>query len=519
MDDYSEPNPPETSPSVKEKGYISRDADAAIEEDAEVMDDQEAEVKKIGRARVIIAEPTGKKPAVSGEPSMSLGQLDRNLPKPKREKNKLTKEEFQADFEIAEQEALEAALVKTLEAERQATTSWLQAISRGTKKVATNARELFTEAAKALDLHADDLSHLGLVDWSRGMLSMRGKKGEYVNLSTETEDTWFDAYTPEHWQETTAQPSVAGHTLESIKAIREKISGTPGEAWTGVTEVLSALAHSMNKNVVDRNVSEHVDSSEELDLQEDLKALAEADQTSPEGKMKHVLLEAYAGTAEISNFLLDGLKDWKKDAAQVFPWIAEQYRHFESLPRQGIEQNHQAEIARLSIPATVERLDTFSAEVSDGVAVAEAAKKTLLKTVIVQREAYLKTFDDVQEKAALLTRQIAKDKVGGYGVELLKMQKRKLEREIADYQDKIAGLEAPGSRVDYQAMLDEANTKLTERSRLLKNPALIKGKAREMIKQEMSELEAKMDSYEFIMSNLDKLDNLTPDVRKESATA
>ncbi|MEK7183221.1 MAG: hypothetical protein AAB776_01160, partial [Patescibacteria group bacterium] len=77
--------------------------------------------------------------------------------------------------------------------------------------------------------------------------------------------------------------------------------------------------------------------------------------------------------------------------------------------------------------------------------------------------------------------------------------------------------EPAGSHGDYQAMLDEAEDKLSGLNKLLDKPQ--SKEAKQMIKKAMAELEHQMDTYEALMTNIDTLANLTPDVRKESAAA
>ena len=228
--------------------------------------------------------------------------------------------------------------------------------------------------------------------------------------------------------------------------------------------------------------------------------------------------EAASGLRETTNLHREDVTELSPGYGKMFTWIAEQYRKVESAPRLAVERNHEAELKRQAAGAAAERAEVAAQELTDNAVEAQASKEKLVKTADLAREEYLNTLDDLQQELARRTREIARDKTGGSGVELLKAKKASLEREITAFQAaQQLDKEPAGSHGDYQAMLDEAEDKLSGLNKLLDKPQ--SKEAKQMIKKAMAELEHQMDTYEALMTNIDTLANLTPDVRKESAAA
>lgn len=238
---------------------------------------------------------------------------------------------------------------------------------------------------------------------------------------------------------------------------------------------------------------------------------------------RYVAREAAEGLREVASYHWDGLVDLGRGYKEMFKWMAEQYRYYESLPREASLENQRAELRRQAMRAGAERLDVAAAEAGDISKDAVKAKDTLMQELAAARESYMKVIDAAEKKVASRAREILNDKAEGFGVRALMNDKARLERKIDQYKTAIAAIDARAksesqaeAKATYEAALAEVDTKLNERVRLLENPSLIRGKARDMIKAEIQELNQKADTYEAVMRAMNQLDNLTPEARKES---
>ncbi len=243
--------------------------------------------------------------------------------------------------------------------------------------------------------------------------------------------------------------------------------------------------------------------------------------------------EVTDGVEELARFVGDGVIDLGRGYGKMFSYAAEQLRNSgpsnidrEDKQWESMVEEAENELEWEALQAGAERLDVAAVE-SDEIAVdAVKAKKTLAESVQQARDNF---YDMINEAEASRTRRLsllANKALKGSLREAVMQSVATLEHKINRYEAamdkldiKLAEANKQEAKATYQALFNEADAKLTARAKLLENPAAIKGKAREMILAEMRELNQQVDKYEAIMRAMNQLDNLTPEVRKDSVAA